>query len=272
MLIQGGSRLSSEVQVAQRGFRAHVMNSSLGSILFTWDGDRHPEILSGGGLRCLNLTQSDASAIVLKDFSLHGVCEGEECPPFIIETRLYDASDPTGQVYSASILKRSNDRPSTDLLVPFSNFSRSGPRGSARLSCVGAISMQVKFESFSDVVLEMGAVFTNSLVPMEVVGQGAFPADEVVVESPSPAETEEPTPTPTAPPLPANVIPRAPIEQESIDSPPSASATSQEGSSGAGGTTSVAGPLTEPTPTNRPIPRPRGEEPDEVVFGEVIKR
>ena len=132
--------------------------------------------------------------------------------------------------------------------------------------------MQIKFESFSDVLLEMGAIFSNSLVPLEVVGRGALPVDEVVVETPSPPETDEPVPTATPPALPADVIPRAPVEHESIASSPSAATVEGNSAQEAGGMTSGSAPPTEPSPTIRPKTRPRGDEPDEVVFGEVIKR
>jgi hypothetical protein len=271
ILVRGESGLSAEVKVRDRNFRAHISGSSLGSILFTWDGDRHPEILSGSGLRCLDVTQSDASAIIFKDFSLHGVCGGEECPPFVIETRLYDASDPTGQLYSASILRRANDRPSGDLVVPLSNFIRHGPRGAGRLTCVGAISAQIKFENFSDVILEMGTILTDSLVPLEVVGQKTLPEEDAVVATPSPTETEE-VPSPVAaPPLVVEVVPGPPSQEEVVAHPTVGTKEGGDKPAVLGGTLSV-----EVVGTVVPTPRPRVhrkiEDPDDIVFGEVVKR
>lgn len=279
VLVQGDPELSADLKVNKREFRVHVANSSFGSIILTWDGDRHPDLLSGSGLRCLDLTSSEASAIVLKNFSLHGACVsegGDTCPPFQIETRLYDASDPTGQLYSASVLKRSSDRPAEDLAIPFSNFIRRGPRGPGRVTCVGAISLQIKFERFSDVILEVGSVYTNSLVPLEVVKQLRAPEEDVVTLSAAQDEGAESEPVFTPPPLPANVVPVPPVEPK-VESVPLSEAAPQEVAN-QGGIEQVTAPesaefeLPDPTPTVRMTPRPAVVEPDEVIFGEVVRR
>lgn len=220
-------------------------------LTLTWDGDQHPEQLSGAGLNCLDLTQGGAYAFVISGISIESECSeesnGQGCPNFQIESRIYDAGDPTGQRYSVSMMTRSLPE-KTDLVVPFSNFVREGPRGKGNIGCVGAVSIAFRFEDFESVELDLGAIYTNGAegltplptataaltvtpvaTPTEQAAQTAVFSDPTVVWSPTPTQVIpsaipssevarlEPTPVDT-PLMQALVSPRvpAPADDEEV--------------------------------------------------------
>ena len=181
ILIRGGTDMTSSFSAKQGVFEVKASGTSLGTILLSWDSDTYADQLSSSGLKCVDMRLQGGSAIVLKDFLISGTCgDGNlECPPFVIETRVYDAADPTGQTYSASVLRRANGRERGDLLIPFSNFTRKGLRGEGRMECAGAVSISIRADEYSALTLQVGPIFTNSEQPLEAL---VF------------------TPTPTAPP------------------------------------------------------------------------
>jgi len=141
------------------------------SIAFSWDGDSNPEVLSGSGLNCLDLTRGGAYAFILSKLSAEPECLEEvipsECPQFTVESRVYDSQDPTGQRFSASVMSR-GPMTESDLAIPFSNFVRSGPRGKGSFTCVGAVTITAKFSGLDELDLELGPIYTNGEEGLEV--------------------------------------------------------------------------------------------------------
>lgn len=175
-------------------------------LTLSWDADQHPDLLSGSGLNCLDLTQGGAYAFIASGISIESECQeesqGQRCPNFQIESRIYDAKDPTGQRYSVSTMTRSlPDK--TDLVIPFSNFTREGPRGKGNISCVGAVSISFRFEDFESVELELGAIYTNGAegmtpLPTPTAASTQTPLPTTALES---VPTELPTPGVTGQPV-----------------------------------------------------------------------
>ncbi len=213
---RGAGSASVSVERNDGVMRFELHESSPVVLTLTWDGDQHPEQLSGAGLNCLDLGREGAYAFILSAISIDSECSanasGEGCPNFQIESRMYDAADPTGQRYSVSMMTRSlPDK--TDLVIPFSNFVREGPRGKGKIGCVGAVSISFRFEDFDSVELELGPIYTNGpegmtplptptaawtqtpeTRPTEAVVPLASPTGLPTVASPTPVEM---TPAPT---------------------------------------------------------------------------
>jgi hypothetical protein len=161
--------------------------SSVQSLRLTWDGDSNPEQLSGAGLGCFDLTAQGAQAVVIRDLAIEAQCGTGEapspCEDVEVEARLYDADDATGQRFSALIQRQSSRRAASELVLPFSGFVREGPRGLARLSCVGAISLSFRLGQPTTVKLSLGPIFTNGAEGLSSI--------------PSPTPTMTPTATET---------------------------------------------------------------------------
>jgi hypothetical protein len=188
---------------------------------------------------------------------------GPECPRFTIQSRVYDALDPTGQKFSASVINREISEPS-DIVIPFSNFIMRGPRGIGRFECVGAITIAMSFSGFGAVELRTGAFFTNGAegltplpatpaedptvaVPLEVSVN-----DSVVVNGDLSAENA------TAVVASTPAVEDKALEQESVPAPLGQPAAEP-----------VAPRLPSMAPAAAPE-RPREEEPQEVIYGEVV--
>ncbi len=198
--IAGGRRSKARVRArssaVQPSLEVNIPGEGVGALTLSWDGDPHPHQLSSAGLGCLNLRADGAIAFRIESFEARGACEAQpgaeqSCQPITIETRVYDPSDPTGQRYSASILRRSIPRRGA-LDIPFSNFIHRGPRGAATFECVGAVSISFKIEGQRGLILELGAV--------ETVGIGAERsrvATPVATTTPLPRPTYTPQPRPT---------------------------------------------------------------------------
>lgn len=242
-------------------------SGSAGSLTLTWDGDTSAEQLSGAGLGCLDVRRGGASALVVKDLSVNGRCstdEGDECPPFVVETRLYDFADPTGQTYSASMLRRANEKPSGDLVIPFSNLNRRGPRGAGRIDCVGAISITVRMERYSDVTLSMGPIFTNSEDPM-AVPPTPTPTFTAVVATPLIERYGGVTPVASNPTVLATET-SSPIATGIKDSPtPAVVSTRTEVVKGPALEEAIVAPRGAPQASVEPTPQE-----EEVIFGQVV--
>jgi hypothetical protein len=134
-------------------------------IILSWDGDSNPGVLSSSGLNCLDLTSSHAYALILSEFSFEGSCQkstgfNSSCPSFTIESRIYDARDPTGQRFSASVLTR-KAMGGSNVVIPFSNFLRSGPRGKGSFNCAGAVTVTLRFSGFVQLKGGFGTIYTN---------------------------------------------------------------------------------------------------------------
>jgi hypothetical protein len=187
-----GIEVKIERQANSSAFSAVIPGGSRGSLLLTWDGDPYPQILSSAGLGCLNLTGDGSSVLRVLSFAISG-CSGVEslgsCTPIIVETRIYHPGDPTGQRYSASVLKRTVPREVSDLDVPFSNFIQEGPRGRGDMRCVGALSILFKFETESDLVFTLNGIETD--------GEGSFEDLFAPTALPNVLPTELPTVQPT---------------------------------------------------------------------------
>ena len=175
---------------------------ALHSLALSWDGDAYPERLSGAGLGCFDLTASGATAVVVRDFAAEFECVDADntidCPPLQVDVRIYDADDATGQRFSAAAVRFDSPRSTDELSIPFSEFSREGPRGLARLTCVGAITMAFRFEGLKDVDLALGPIFTNGADGLTSV--------------PTPTPTHTPGVTVSATPTPEPTVPAAPTK------------------------------------------------------------
>lgn len=198
VLKRGAGSASVSVDKNDGELRFELREASPVVLTFSWDGDQHPEQLSGAGLNCLDLTQGGAYAFIVSALSIESECrgdsEGQRCPNFQIESRIYDARDPTGQRYSVSTMTRSLPE-KTDLVIPFSNFIREGPRGKGNIACVGAVSISFRFEEFESVEFEMGSIYTNGAegmtpLPTPTAGWTQTPIATVAIET-------SPTPLPT---------------------------------------------------------------------------
>lgn len=160
----------------------------------SWDGDPNARVLSGAGLGCFNFRASRGVAIIIKDLVAAVDCRddagsGVPCSDMIIESRLYDPSDPTGQTYSWSRIRRQLGEGSPrDLVIPFSNFLRNSPRGSARFECAGALTIAFKISGSSSVKLGMSALLID-----DQYGAAGAPTPAVLL---SPSPTSSPTHTP----------------------------------------------------------------------------
>ncbi len=156
-----------ELEVDRDDSLLSFSGSDISELILTlsWDGDSNPGVLSGSGLNCFDLTRNHAYAFIIPKFSLKGSCEDADgfragCPSFTIESRVYDARDPTGQRFSSSVLTR-QALSGSDVVVPFSNFLRSGPRGKGSFNCAGAITLTLRFSAFSELKGSFGAIYTN---------------------------------------------------------------------------------------------------------------
>jgi hypothetical protein len=162
-----------------------------GRLTLSWDSDSNPWQLSGGGLRCLDLKADGSSALTVKGVAFSAACDkGEkDCPSLIVEARMYDADDPTGQRYSTSVIRRHRRSSGRDLLIPYSSFTREGPNGFGRATCVGALSVSFRADGLTNAQVSFGKVFTN----------GACQGGDCVMQSPlAPYFGVTATPTPVA--------------------------------------------------------------------------
>jgi hypothetical protein len=196
---RGGARLRSRGSTAQRMLEVSIPGAGIGALTLSWDGDSQPYQLSSGGLGCLNLRSDGAIAFRIEPFEVRASCDDqgsdELCQPITIESRVYDPSDPTGQRYAASILRRKVPRRGAALEIPFSNFIHPGPRGSASFECVGAMSVSIKVEGQRDLTLELGGIETVAAGPQ--LASKVTPVASTSVQA-SPTSTPRPTSTPTS--------------------------------------------------------------------------
>lgn len=195
IVLVGGNEGEASLAFTQAGSRRLELRGdgeSVHSLTLNWDGDAYPQQLSGAGLGCFNLLAQQADAFIMRDMRLAYSCgapgKGGACPPIEIETRIYDADDATGQRFSASVIKRRGTEANEEVVVPFSNLVREGPRGLARPTCVGAISITFRFEGQRDVRLALGPIYTN----------GADGLTFVPTATPTATSTATPSATPTA--------------------------------------------------------------------------
>lgn len=258
--VRGDADMNSSFSAKQGMLEVKATGSSLSGIALSWDSDTYPEQLSSAGLKCVDMRHQGGWAIVLKDFAVNGTC-GEtttECPSFVIETRVYDASDPTGQTYSASVLRRANGREVQDLMIPFSNFNKKGLRGEGRLGCAGAVSIYIRVDGYKDVALRVGPIFTNSSEPLEAL---VFTPTPTSVPATPTSVSERPV-TPTATPT---VAPTNEATASAVATPEEAPApveTSEAPQAPTLGKVVVA-------PLGTPEVEPE-RAPEEAVYGEII--
>ncbi len=134
------------------------------AVTFSWDGDSNPDVLSGAGLNCFDLTQQGAYAFIISNFSAVSDCNDDalisECPNFTIDSRVYDSQDPTGQRFSASTIVRGQVK-DAELAIPFSNFVRFGPRGKGSFTCTGAVTLTFRWRGIQDLEVDLGQIYTN---------------------------------------------------------------------------------------------------------------
>lgn len=260
--VRGDAEMTSKFSAKQGVLEVSAVGSSLGGIMLSWDSDTYAEQLSSSGLKCVDMRHHGGWAVVLKDFSVNGNCgDGAvSCPPFVIETRVYDASDPTGQTYSASVLRRANGRALEDLLVPYSNFNRRGLRGEGRLGCAGAVSLFIRADGYREMSLRVGPIFTNSSDPLEalVFTPTPTPPPATPTSASEKEVTPNPTPTPTFGPTIAPVVSVSPTS-EAVTPPAETEATP------------------EPPVLDKVVVAPLGtpeiepeRAPEEAVYGEII--
>ncbi len=190
-------RASSVVQIESQG-------EGIVSATLSWDGDPNARVLSGAGLGCFNFKASHGVAIIIKDFVAKLECRDESgavalCADIVVESKLYAASDPTGQVFSASRIRwKVTDDTARDLVIPFSNFVRSSPSGTAQFDCAGALTITFKSSGARTFKIGMRSVLIDD-------EYGAAPRPSPVVNrsfsssTPSPSLAPTQTYTPLAP-------------------------------------------------------------------------
>jgi hypothetical protein len=233
VVLIGGNEGSASLRFSQSDGRKAALSADgegVHSLALHWDGDANPEQLSGAGLGCFDLTGQGATSVVIRDLGLTFECADPDeeggCPPVELELRMYDADDATGQRFSAAVTKLRSPRAADELVIPFADFTKEGPRGLARLTCVGAITMRVRFEGFKDVELSVGPIFTNgtdgltsipTATPTHTPIQTTSPAPtealvtpKVIVTAASPVVTGIPVDTPAATPAGVAEVPLLP--------------------------------------------------------------
>lgn len=261
-----------------------------GRLTLVWDGDPNAGQISGSGLGCLNLLADGATAFILEDLAYSASCDlgarkvtegsapGGECSPLVIESRIFNSDDPTGQKYTTSVIRRHHRLSGQDLRIPFSTFTREGPNGGANPSCVGAISITLKADELTKSVVTFGPFSTNGSCTTDAscLRQGGTPSTPIGVEQ-SASPVASATPQPITPPV-ASASP-APTVSPS----PTATLTSTIAvdntvantvSTGAGGTSAItkdekATRDVRVVPTTTPIPPVVTEE---VIYGDFIER
>ena len=285
--LRGEGRSYGSLMVEKGELTVKATGSTLRGVYLSWDSDTYPEQLSSSGLGCFDLQQDGASAIILQDFEVKGVCgaatDGSGCS-VLVENRVYDSSDPTGQTYSATLLKIPDAKDKSDLLVPFSNLIRKGPRGSARLSCAGAITLLIQPIGYSQFELSIGTIYTNSQhgltpVPTKAISASTQPAASA---TPIDVSTAAISNTPLSGAVGTDAVGRttlsvetpsesskmiftpAPLEQYRASSVP----TVKPKPSGVTDTALVSPTVGAPAKADVPMP-PRHEE--EAVYGEVVR-
>lgn len=202
VVLIGGNEGSASLRFSQSDGRKAALSADgegVHSLALHWDGDANPEQLSGAGLGCFDLTGQGATSVVIRDLGLTFECADPDeeggCPPVELELRMYDADDATGQRFSAAVAKLRSPRAPDELVIPFADFTKEGPRGLARLTCVGAISMRMRLEGFKDVELSVGPIFTNGT--------------DGLTSIPTATPTHTPIQTPPAAPAEARATPTA---------------------------------------------------------------
>lgn len=267
--IRGGDEMRSHLSVSKGRLEVRAAGPLIGGIQLSWDSDTYADQLSSAGLKCIDIRHEGGTAIVIEDFELKGRCGADsverECPPFVVETRIYDSADPTGQTYSASILRRANGRESQDLIIPFSNFNRKGLRGEGRLGCAGAVSINVRTDGYREVTLNAGPIFTNSNEPFEALvltpTPTALSATPTMIGGGTEVTPSKPTNAPlvdnAATPIPPESAVELPsvttgVDEESVMTPrpPSASEV-------------VVAPLNSPEPEEEVV--------EETVYGAIVR-
>jgi len=240
------------------------------SISFSWDGDSNPEVLSGSGLNCRDLTRGGAYAFILSKFSAEPECReaviASECPQFAVESRVYDSQDPTGQRFSASVMVR-GVMVDADLAIPFSNFVRSGPRGKGNFTCVGAVTVTIKFSGLEGLDLELGPIYTNGEEGQELPPTPTAPTPTQIPSATEPVKIE-PAAIPAILAMPdviATVDPKAGDGQT-----PEAQAESQQSMTHSATAQSTLTQPIMPLGTAAPVAQKADKAPEEVVYGSVV--
>lgn len=266
--IRGGDDMRSTLEVKQGSLTVEASGTLLSGVQLSWDSDTYPDQLSSAGLKCIDMRHQEGTAIIVKDFELDGTCGDDDaeraCPPFILETRIYDSADPTGQTYSASILRRAHGKERQDLIIPFSNFNRRGLRGDGRLGCAGAVSINIRADGYRSITLKAGQIFTDSSEPLEALVLTPTPTTvpatpPVKAERPETLEVSStaPSDTPT-PEVPLSIATPVEPARESVGTQETPGSTTPS----ARGNEVIVAPLNSPAP--------RQEEEEEMVFGSIV--
>lgn len=264
MWVRGGADTRSTLSISKGTLRVHMTGSLLSGVQLSWDSDTYADQLSSSGLKCIDMRHQGGSAIVIKDFKLKGTCGDDdverECAPFVVETRIYDSADPTGQTYSASVLRRGNGKEPQDLIIPFSNFNRKGLRGEGRLDCAGAVSINIRTDGYRDVTLSAGSIFTNSSEPFEAL---------ILTPTPTPVP-----PTPSVPGSVTDTATRAPTSAPVVAATETPISTPKLpgnlGQNEPTGLTPQAPSVSEVVVAPLNSPKPRREEEEETVYGAIV--
>ena len=261
-----------------------------GRLTLFWDGDPNPSQVSGAGLGCLNLSADGATAFILEGLAYSAACSMDksstssggaavECPPLLIESKIYDATDPTGQRYSTSIIRRHQRLSGSDLRIPFSSFTREGPNGGARPSCVGAISVAIRADDLKKSVVTFGPIYTNGacqtgscllpppFMPLptsegQAAGVAASPLPQPTIATPA---TAAPSKTPTIIPS----IARPSVIAKTAKTPQPGSSSSEPAITQTPAQTSRSVTKDAPNALTKAIVAPVTEE---FIFGDVIDR
>lgn len=268
MWVRGGADTHTTLSIAKGALRVEMKGSLLSGVQLSWDSDTYADQLSSSGLKCIDMRHQGGSAIVIKDFKLEGTCGDDdaerECPPFTVETRIYDSADPTGQTYSASVLRRVNGKESQDLIIPFSNFNRKGLRGEGRLDCAGAVSINIRADGYRAVTFSAGPIFTNSSEPFEALVLTPTPTPVPPTPTPTGAVADAATRAPTSAPV--VTAPETPVSTPELGGDSRENSHEQEPTAAAPRAPSVSEVVVAPLNS----PKPRREEEEETVYGAIV--
>lgn len=232
------------------------------TVVFSWDGDSNPDVLSGSGLNCFDLTRQGAYAFVVSAMTVESECVeqeiGAECPHFTIHSRVYDSQDPTGQRFSASTITR-GAMDGSEVVIPFSNFVRSGPRGKGSFTCAGAVTIAIKFSGLEELEVELGPIYSNG-------AEGLTPLPTVTV----PSITPDPTSTVVVTQSEAVAAIATPLQQTPLPSPTAGAPAFSPDIEG--GSVQPTADQVQVTPKTTKVPRAlqNSYDPPEAVYGSVV--
>ncbi|MCB0352277.1 MAG: hypothetical protein KDD64_02095 [Bdellovibrionales bacterium] len=135
----------------------------IGRSLIHWDGNNNVSTINPAGLGGVDLTEDGSTAFILKSLSY----DFPSSQPLTLTLTAYDASDATGQTFSAVELTLNSALFQQDQVLPFASFTLSGSNGPVDFANLGALSLEIDGTAQA-ADLEIDSIITNgfcNLIP-----------------------------------------------------------------------------------------------------------